>query len=207
MAKGLGARFSYVGSHGTNLETFVDLNQVHPNTTGYTNQALSYPLWSVIQSVENLATSNYNSGTVEVSRHSGKNLTFDASYTFTRDISNAAGATPSGFAGSGGNFVTDRFNPGLDYGNVSYDRKNRFLVTYLYDLPFGHGQRFLPNAGALNGFIGNWHLGGVTVLQSGPFLTPYQATSDPADTNILTTIGQTRADIVPGQNLYATTAT
>ena len=203
LGRGLGARFSYVGSHGTNLETFVDLNQVHPNTTGYANQALSYPLWSVIQSVENLATSNYNSGTVEVSRHSGKNLTFDASYTFTRDISNAAGATPSGFAGSGGNFVTDRFNPGLDYGNVSYDRKNRFLVTYLYDLPFGHGQRFLPNAGALNGFIGDWHLGGVTVLQSGPFLTPYQATSDPADTNILTTIGQTRADIVPGQNLYA----
>ena len=203
LGHGLGARFSYVGSHGTNLETFVDLNQVHPNTTGYASQALSYPLWSVIQSVENLATSNYNSGTVEVSRHSGKNLTFDASYTFTRDISDAAGATPSGFAGAGGNFVTDRFNPGLDYGNVSYDRKNRFLVTYLYDLPFGHGKRFFPAVGALNGLIGDWHLGGVTVLQSGPFLTPYQSTSDPADTNILTTIGQTRADIVPGQNLYA----
>jgi hypothetical protein len=196
-------RLSYVGSHGQNLETFVDLNQVHANTTGYNTQTLPYPLWSVIQSVENLAESNYNSGTVEVSRHSGKNLTFDASYTFTRDLSDAAGATPSGFAGAGGNFVTDRFHPGLDYGNVSYDRKNRFLVTYLYDLPFGKGQRFFPVGGPLNTIIGDWHLGGVTVLQSGAFLTPYQSSSDPANTNILVTVGQTHADIRPGLPLYA----
>ena len=204
LGKGMGMRFSYVGSHGANLETFVDLNQVLANTAGYSAQTLPYPYWSVIQSVENLAESNYNAGTVEVSRHSGKNLTFDASYTFTRDLSDAAGATPSGFAGAGGNFLTDRFHPGLDYGNVSFDRKHRFLVTYLYDLPFGKGQRFLPGGGAVNTLIGDWQLGGVTVLQSGPFLTPYQSSVDPANTNILVTVGQTHADLVPGQSLYAT---
>jgi hypothetical protein len=203
LGKGYGLRFSYVGSHGSNLETFVDLNQVPASTQPYDPSKVPYTSWSVIQSVENLAESNYNSGTVEVSRRSGKNLTFDASYTFTRDLSDAAGATPSGFAGAGGNFVTDRFHPGLDYGNVSYDRKNRFLVTYLYDLPFGKGQRFLPVNGPLNTIIGDWHLGGVTVLQSGAFLTPYQSSSDPANTNILTTVGQTHADIHPGVTLYA----
>jgi len=202
LGHGLGMRMSYTGSHGKNLETMVDLNQVHANSTGYASQTIPYPLWSVIQSVENLAESNYNSGTVEVSRHSGKNFTFDASYVFTRDLSNAAGATPSAFAGSGGNFVTDRFHPGLDYGNVAFDRKHRFLATYLYDLPFGNGQRWLPGAGALNTLVGDWHIGGVTVLQSGAFLTPFQASNDPADTNILTTVGQTHADIVPGVSLY-----
>jgi carboxypeptidase family protein len=222
LGHGIGMRLSYTGNHGKNLETFVDLNQVASNTVGYYNNESSavsnecitdggytvadhrpYPCWSVIQSVENQAESNYNSGTVEVSRHSGKGLTFDASYVFTRDISDAAGATPNAFVGSGGNFLTDRFHPGLDYGNVAYDRKNRFLVTYLYDLPFGNGQRWLRTGSALNALVGDWHLGGVTVLQSGPFLTPYQATNDPAGTNILTTVGQTRADIVPGQSLYA----
>ncbi len=223
LGHGIGMRLSYTGNHGKNLETMVDLNQVQPNTVGYYNNESSavtgnecvgdggytvadhrpYPCWSVIQSVENLAESNYNSGTVDVSRHSGKGITFDASYMFTRDISDAAGATPSGFVGSGGNFLTDRFHPGLDYGNVAYDRRHRFLATYLYDLPFGKGQRWLSTASALNALVGDWHLGGVTVLQSGPFLTPYQATSDPAGTNILTTVGQTRADIVPGQPLYA----
>ena len=232
LGHGLGMRLSYTGNHGKNLETMVDLNQVQPNTIGYYNAVATgtpapnttpscvlddgsssapyeiadyrpYPCWSVIQSVENLAESNYNSGTVEVSRHSGKGLTFDASYVFTRDISDAAGATPSGFVSSGGNFLTNRFHPGLDYGNVAYDRKHRFLATYLYDLPFGKGQRWLSTGSALNALVGDWHLGGVTVLQSGPFLTPYQATSDPAGTNILTTVGQTRADIVSGQSLYA----
>jgi hypothetical protein len=161
-----------------------------------------YPCWSVIQSVENAAESNYNSGTVEVSRHSGKGLTFDASYIWTRDLSDADGATPSAFAPSGGNFLTDRFHPGLDYGNVAYDRKHRFLATYLYDLPFGRGKRWL-NAGSLvNELVGDWQLGGVTILQSGPFLTPYEETNDPAGTNILTTVGVTRSDLLPNQPIY-----
>ena len=223
LGKGIGLRLSYTGNHGKNLETMVDLNQVAPNTIGYYNNEStavsgdecvtdggltvadhrSYPCWSVIQSVENLAESNYNSGTVEVSRHSGKSLTFDASYVFTRDISDAAGATPNSFASSGGNFLTNRFHPGLDYGNVAYDRRHRFLVTYLYDLPFGKGQAWLSGNSALNVLVGDWHLGGVTVLQSGPFLTPYQATVDPANTNILTTVGQTRTDQSTNVSLYA----
>jgi hypothetical protein len=220
----IGARFSYTASHGQNLEAMVDLNQVQPNTYGYYNTDSSappstaacitddgslvadhrpFPCWSVIQSVTNQAESNYNSGTVEVTRHSGKSLTFDASYTYTRDLSNAGGATPSAFAVSGGSFLTNRFDPGLDYGNVIYDRRHRFLVTYLYDLPFGKGQPMLNSGSALNRFVGDWQLAGVTVLQSGPFLTPYEDSVDPANTNILTTVGQARPDQLHNVSLYA----
>jgi hypothetical protein len=198
----IGARFSYIGSHGKNLESMVDLNQVAANNVGYDPDTRPYVNWSVIQSVENLSESNYNAGTVDVSKKSGKGLSFDASYTYTRDLSNAGGATPGSFASSGGAFVTDRFHPGLDYGNVIYDRKHRFLATYLYDLPFGKGQHFLSTGGPLNALVGDWHLGGVVVLQSGPFLTPYETSTDPAGTNILTTVGQTRADLLPNKQLY-----
>jgi hypothetical protein len=227
LGHGIGIRLSYAGSHGNNLETMGDLNQVQANTVGYnnvtsatpvnptTNSCITdgsgntiadhrtYPCWAVLQSVLNLGESNYNSGTVEVSRHSGKGLTFDGSYTWTRDLSDAGGATPSALVGAGGNWVTDRFHPGLDYGNVVYDRRHRFLVNYLYDLPFGRGQRWLNTDSFVNELIGNWQLGGVTILQSGPFLTPYEESTDPAGTNILSTIGETRADIVPHQSLYA----
>jgi len=219
----IGARFSYTASHGQNLEAMVDLNQVQPNPYGYFNAQPGppstaacvtdggtyvddhrpYPCWSVIQSVTNEAESNYNSATVEVSRHSGKSLTFDASYTFTRDLSNAGGATPNAFAVAGGSFLTNRFHPGLDYGNVIYDRRHRFLVTYLYDLPFGKGQPWLNSGSALNRFVGDWQLAGVTILQSGPFLTPYEDSVDPANTNILTTVGQARPDQLRNVSLYA----
>jgi hypothetical protein len=226
LGSGIGMRLSYTGSHGGNLEMMEDLNQVPANTAGYYNTSPSsavdpgtnacitddgslvadhrpYPCWTVIQSVRNAGESNYDSATVEVSRHSGKNFTFDASYVFTRDLSNAGGATPTALAISGGNFLTDRFHPGLDYGNVIYDRRHRFLATYLYSLPFGRGQLWAKSGGFLDTLVGGWQLGGVTILQSGPFLTPYEATNDPAGTNILTTVGQTRADIVPRQALYA----
>ncbi len=219
----IGARFSYTASHGQNLEAMVDLNQVPANPWGYfntqpgsastaacvtdggtfVNDHRPYPCWSVIQSVGNLAESNYSSGAVEVSRHSGKSLTFDASYTFTRDLSDAGGATPNAFGVAGGSFLTDRFHPRLDYGNVIYDRRHRFLVTWLYDLPFGKGQRWLNSGSALNRIAGDWQLGGVTIFESGPFLTPYQQSVDPANTNILTTVGQARPDQLRNVPVYA----
>ena len=223
LTHGIGMRLSYAGSHGQNLETMEDLNQVPANPYGYSNASPSadasgacitddgslvsdhrpYPCWSVIQSVENADVSNYGSGTVEVSRHSGRSITFDASYTFTRDLSNAGGATPSALTVAGGEFMTDRFHPRLDYGNVIYDRRHRFLATYVYPLPFGHGQRWLTGGGAAAALAGGWQLAGVTVLQSGPFLTPYQQSVDPANTNILVTVGQARTDENRSVSLYA----
>jgi hypothetical protein len=220
-----GIRLSYAGSHGHNLDAMVDLNQVPANPYGYYNTDPApaatgscitnagsdgtqvadhrpYPCWSIIQSVVNAAESNYNSATAEVSRRAG-DLTFDASYTWTRDLSNAGGAVPSAFAVAGGTFLTDRYHPGLDYGNVMFDRRHRLLATYLYELPFGHGKQWLNSGGVMNQVVGGWQLGGVTVWQSGAFLTPYQQSIDPANTNILTTVGQARTDQLQHVALYA----
>jgi hypothetical protein len=205
MGQSIGLRLSYSGSHGQDLEAMEDLNQVHANTVGYATAAASlpYPNWSVIQSVENSSFSNYQSGTVELSRHNEKSISFDLSYMFTRDLSNAGGVAPTAFAVAGGSFLTDRFNPGLDYGNVIYDRRQRFLATYLYNLPFGAGQRWLTTSGVARALAGNWQLAGVTVFQSGPFLTPYEQSIDPANTNILTTVGLARTDQLQGVSLDA----
>jgi len=200
----LGLRLSYIGSLGRDLEAMVDLDQVPANAEGYSavESDRPYNTFSIIQSVANAAESNYNSGTVEVSRHAGKGLTFDASYSFTRDLSNAGGATPTAFAVAGGSFLTDRFHPGLDYGNVIYDRRQRLLVSWLYDLPFGAGQNWLNQTKLLRGLAGGWQLGGVAIVQTGPFLTAYQQTVDAANTNILTTVGQSRPDQLQGVSPY-----
>jgi len=223
---GMGFRLSYTGSHGKNLENFVDDNQVQANPYGYYNPSPAaavnpakyscitdtgntvadhrpFPCWSVIQSVANIGVSNYNSLTAEVSKHAGKGLQFDASYIYTRDLSDAGGAIPTAFAGAGGTFMTDRFHPRLDYGNVTYDRRHRFLATFLYDLPVGKGKPFLNRSGVLNTIVGDWQLGGVAIAQTGPFLTPTQSTYDPANTNILSTVYASRPDRVAGISPYA----
>jgi hypothetical protein len=195
----IGMRLSYTGSHGSNLEMFNDLNQVPANTTGYANQTLEYPIWGIIQSVVNQAESNYNSWSGVLEKRMSHGLQFQTSYVLTRDLSNAGGVDPTAFAPAGGNFVSDRFHPGLDYGNVIFDRRHRVLTTFLYELPFGKGSTFLANSGRLlDAAVGGWQLGGVLVFQSGAFLTAAQESVDPANTNILNVVGVTRADVVPG---------
>jgi Carboxypeptidase regulatory-like domain/TonB dependent receptor len=194
-----GMRLSYTGSHGNNLEMFNDLNQVQPNTTGYSAQTLEYPIWGILQSVVNQAWSNYYSFTGVLEKRLSHGLQFQGSYVLTRDLSNEGGVDPTAFAPAGGNWVSNKFDPGLDYGNVIFDRRNRVLATFLYQLPFGKGQTFLPTSGRLvDALVGGWQLGGVTVFQSGPFLTAAQASVDPANTNILNVVGVTRADVVAG---------
>ena len=53
-----------------------------------------------------------------------------------------------------------------------FDRRHRVLATFLYQLPFGKGATFLPNSNRLvDTLVGGWQLGGVTVFQTGAFLT------------------------------------
>jgi len=195
----IGVRVSYVGSHGSNLENFNDLNQVPANTG--TPAPLVYPIWGIIQSVVNQGISNYNAYTGLVEKRMSHGLQFQASYVLTRDLSDSGGAVPTAFAGAGGNWVSDKNNPRLDYGNVIFDRRHRVLATFLYELPFGRGSMFLGNSGRLmDAVVGGWQLGGVTVFQSGAFLTAGQQSVDSANTGILNTLGSARADVVPGVN-------
>jgi hypothetical protein len=203
---GIGLRLSYTGSHGSNLETFLDLNQVPANTAGYAvaGNSRPFPIWSVLQSVYNEAESNYNNFTADVKKRYSGGFQFESSYSFTRDVADEGGGNPSAFVAAGGNWLSDRFHPGLDYGNVIYDRRHRFLTTYLYELPVGKGKKFLSNS---NGFIdrvlGGWEVAGVVVIQSGPFLTPYETSADPAGTNQVNVTGFSRPDVVAGTSPYA----
>jgi Carboxypeptidase regulatory-like domain/TonB dependent receptor-like, beta-barrel len=202
-----GFRLSYIGNHGSNLEVMQDLNQVQPNNLGYYNgpwQGRSYQDWQIIESVTNGARSNYNSLTADLHKRFGNGLQFESSYVFTRDLSTAGGGNPTSLAVQPANYVTDRFQPNLDYGNVIFDRRHRFLTTYLYELPFGKGKKFLGNAGAvLDGIVGGWETGGVLLFQSGPFLTPVQNSCDSSGTNLISVAGAAHADITRGVSVYA----
>ena len=209
-----GLRVSYDGSHGTNLGYYINANQVPANTVGFAvaSQGEPYPYWSYIKEAINGARSNYNALTTAVNKRFSKGLQFQTSYVLAKNLSNEAGYDPTGFTSENGGVVTDRFNPNLDYGNVAYTRRNRFLSTFLYDLPVGHGRSFLSNANPLvDGVLGGWELAGVLLFQTGPFLTVTTASADPAGNNFANTIGSGgggsgggRADIISGVPLYPT---
>ncbi len=204
LGKGVGIRVSYDGNHGSNLGILENSNQIPANTAGYSvlGGNAPFPLFQYISYQTNAGFSNYNAGTVSVQKRMSQGLQFQASYAFTKNLSNAQGVATSSannFAGESGGTISDPYNPALDYGNVSFTRRHRFLATFLYDLPFGQGKAFLNSGSRLvNAAIGGWELSGILLFQSGPFMT-VTTNSDPSGTgyNLFNANGG-RADAVAG---------
>ncbi len=202
-----GLRISYDGNHGSNIGYNENVDQVAPNTIGYAKAAVAspYPLWSYVSQDANGARSNYEALTIAGNKRLSHGLQFATSYTFAKNLSNGQGYDPTAFASQGGGTVSDIYNINLDYGNVSFTHRNRFLSTFLYQLPFGHGGTFLSSANRfVDAIVGGWELSGVVLFQSGPFMTVIAPGADPAGNNSENTSGAGRADIISGVPLYPT---
>ena len=215
LGKGVGLRISYDGNHSYNVPTLANINQVHANTLGFdspkTQADIPFPQVSFIETGENQGFGNYQAGTVSVHKRSSS-LQFQASYTFSRNLSNNQGvatSTAGSYADEFGRLVSDFYNPGLDYGNVPFSRRNRFLATFLYELPVGKGKAFLNSANpVVDKIIGGFVLSGVALFQSGPFMTvTIPGSSDPSGTGFSSLSSSLvgnggRADTVKGVDPY-----
>ncbi len=184
-------RLSYTGSHTTQLIQSPDLNQIPANTLGYAayvaQNGLPFSNFNAVLTRSNGPSAKYNALTAEVERRFDKNLSFDGNYTFAHDTSNALGAVPTNLTAENGATILNRFNESADYGNVIYVRRNRFVGTFQYELPFGRGQRFGGNLNRLvNLAAGGWGVAGIQLWQSGSFLTPSFSGHDPSGTGVLT---------------------
>ena len=70
----------------------------------------------------------------------------------------------------------DSYDLEASWALASYDIKHRFVISYLYELPFGRNRRFGSGASTLvNAIIGGWQFNGITTLQSG---TPLSITAN-----------------------------
>jgi Carboxypeptidase regulatory-like domain/TonB dependent receptor len=198
---GTALRVTYDGSHGADLGYSINANQLPANTAGFSavKSSAPFPIWAHITDYVNGARSNYNALTIAVNKRLSHGLTFQSSYAFTKNLSNGAGYSPTGFTGEAGGRVTDPQNINLDYGNVAFTRRHRFLSTFVYDLPFGKGKTLVSGASPLlDRIVGGWQAAGVLLFQTGPFLTVTASGADPMGTNFPNLEGAGRADIVPG---------
>jgi hypothetical protein len=200
-----GVRVSYDGSHGSNLGYQMNMAQVPTNTIGFAaaRSASPFPLFSRIVQDTNGARSNYHALTLSANKRMSKGLQFSTNYVFAKNLSNGQGFNPTAFATQAGGVVTDPANINLDYGDVAFTRRHRFVATFLYELPFGtRGLLFKNSSKWLDQIIGGWQLSGVALFQTGPFMTVVAPGADPMGSNFANLEGAGRADIVAGVPLY-----
>jgi hypothetical protein len=85
-------------------------------------------------------------------------------------------------------------HPEWEHGNSDFDVRHRFVLSYMYELPFGHGKRFASRGVASQAF-GGWELSGIASLTSGNWYTILDSTSNFANSD-----GSQRPDTVANPN-------
>lgn len=137
--------------------------------------------------------SHYNAVNVKFEQRTG-GLAVTAVYTWAQSKDDKSAAAGVGATGSGYQGTMDNHDPSLDYGPSDFDVNQRFVASYIYELPFGRGKKMLSGVGrAADAVVGGWQLAGITTFQAG---FPYSIGATDAS-GLLDTQFQ-RADLVSG---------
>ncbi|MEO6725694.1 MAG: carboxypeptidase-like regulatory domain-containing protein [Blastocatellia bacterium] len=191
-------RLTYNGQHSVKLSVGPDLNQVPTNTVGFATANLSrpYPNWNIIFTRDNGGTANFHGLTAEVNRRLAKGLQFTSSWAWSKNLSDAEGATSGSFGAENGPRLLNRFNRHADYGNLGFTRRHRALTTFIWEVPVGKGRSYLGGAHrAVDAALGGWQVSGIVLFQTGVYLTPTFTGTDPSGTGASRRASQ-RPDVV-----------
>lgn len=171
---------AYVGNRGLHLPAFRNRN---PNV--YSFNAQGAPVVGVreldavglrgdIQFLENIGISNYNSLQAKVERRFARGLTFLVAYTYGKALTDSVDHLSTSGAGNGVDVGAFRepqnpANRRAEYGPAEFDVNHRFVLSGVWQLPFGRGRWF-----------GGWEISPIFTAQTGLPLTINQ----PQVTNI-----------------------
>ncbi|MGB7729161.1 MAG: TonB-dependent receptor [Candidatus Acidiferrum sp.] len=132
----------------------------------------------------NNASTNYNSLQTKVEKRFTNGWQFTAHYTYSH--SNAYDTTQGYYA----------IAPKLEYGPDQYNRDNVFLLTSVYQFPFGRGKRFFSGVSkAMDYVIGGWQMSNTLTWASG---LPWTASI--GECGEITDTGPCRPDLVNGKS-------
>jgi hypothetical protein len=142
-----------------------------------------------------VGNSFYHGLQTKVEKQFGGGLNFLATYTWSQTRTDAGDLLNGG---SNGSFRAPDV-PGLgihnDYGLADFDIRNVVHLSGGYELPFGHGKRFLADSGMASKLFGGWSINTSLVLEGGQPIT----LTCPSNTNALNNACYDY--VVPGQAL------
>lgn len=144
--------------------------------TGNINQALRpYPQYGNFNQEDNSFTpdrtgnSTYNAMQLQVNKRMSQGLTFLVSYTVSKNITDADSAGPgvSGFIGTNSFIGENSYNRKAEKAVSQLDTPQSLVASFFYELPVGHGKRFMNEGGVKDRVFGGWYVSGVLTYHSG----------------------------------------
>lgn len=178
----------YIGNEAHHLPNLEAPNQARPGAGAIADRR-RWPNFGELNYQNYNGNANYNSFQSKVQHNFSNGFLLLASYTFSKTIDDTGGT----FVGEGSRGFTfqDSYNRAADRGLASQDSRHRLVVSYVYELPFGRGKRYLNRGGFVDQALGGWQVNGISSFQAG---LPVFITQDCNRAN--TDAGNARPDVV-----------
>lgn len=159
----------YIGSESTHTQ-YRSLPDQGIITTPGGVPTVTFPYPNFLLIIQTIAgqSSNYNAGYVRFTKRFDRGFSLEGNYTWSKamGISSAPG-----LLGTFQGFPQNSHDPLGDYGALSFDATNNFVLSGIWQLPFGRNASFankLPSG--LNYIVAGWQLNGIYSARSGfPF--------------------------------------
>lgn len=106
---------------------------------------------------------SYQSWYMRLEKQYSHGMTLSASYTASKTIANTMQSN-TWVVGPSNSLYNARYNRGIEANDVP----QRLVFSYVYDLPFGKGRKFLSSPiPVVSQVLGGWQFASITVLQKG----------------------------------------
>ena len=184
----------------------------YPTFTGNLNQALRpFPQYGNFNQEDNSFTpdrtgnSTYHAMQLQLDKRFAQGLSFLVSYTVSKNLTDADSAGPgvSGFIGTNSFVGQNSYNRGAEKAVSQLDTPQSLVASFFYELPVGHGKRYLHEGGVVDRIVGGWYVAGVGTYKSGTPTTVYQPCNGTAGDVLFggcasAGTGIARVNVVPG---------
>ncbi len=173
----------------------------YPGFVGNINQLLRpFPQYGQFNQEDN---SSYHAMQLGVEKRFATGLSFLVSYTVSKNLTDADSAGPgvSGFIGTNSFIGQNSFNRGSEKAVSQLDTPQSLVASFFYELPAGHGKRYLNEGGVVDRVAGGWYVSGVASYKSGTPTTVYGGCGGTAGDVLFagcSFTGIARVNVVPG---------
>ena len=180
---------TYLGESGAHQFSRTYLNTADP-VTGL----VAYPQFGLIDYKTTASNNNFNSLQLSLQRNLSGALQAGVNYTWSHAINDDS--TGGGETG----YPQDVRCRACERASSDYDIRNYLSGNLIYQLPFGHGRRFLNHGGLASAVFGGWEWANILSARSGlPVnVTISRTASAIPDGN---TSSPQRPNVVPGESI------
>ena len=164
---------AYIGNRADGLLLFANYNQAAPNNTAGTLSLQSrrpIPEYADITYSFNGGKSRYTSFQGKFDWRIGRGMSLLNSLTLSQTKDNGAGSLEN----PNGNFPApqDFYNLEADFGLSAYHQPYNSTTSFVVDLPFGSGRRYMSGANAVaDAILGGWQIAGINTVAPGETVT------------------------------------